>query len=189
MRIFKTPFKENDNYYFIIEKHDTLRDVDKYSKAYMMRKRIAFRLKDKGKNQFKGYLERPSFSGHNLMFDFSGSIYTYSAEKKNEMPLEDMYKIIRRHKDISRRCVIRMADSLKDYLDVKVNTSCLNIIHYYEDKVTLFFRASDMRNELLIDLHLIEEFFIAPVYLNQPYEIHVMASTAQNVIPLNTLIK
>ena len=67
-------------------------------------------------------------------------------------------------------------------MDKTVNTSCLNIIHYFKDRVTLFFRASDMRNELAYDLKLINEFFIKPVYGEKNIEVHVIASTAQNII-------
>jgi len=98
-----------------------------------------------------------------------------------------MMKMVKDNKDNSRRCVINIADTLINYIDDSVNTSCLNIIHYHKNSVKLFFRASDMTNELLYDLHLIKEFFIDPVFDTMP-EIHVIASTAQNLTEINNLI-
>lgn len=180
MKKIKLPYFEDDSYYFIIEKHEQLADVDVNDIPYLHAKQNAFAEQDPGKSQLEPYFDRPSFRGVDENSDLSGTIYTWSAYCKNDAPLPILLHKVRQHKNYSRRCVIRMADSLIDFLDTKVNTSCLSLIHYFQDSVKLVFRASDMTNELLIDLHTIKEFFIDPVYENSP-EIHVIALTAQNI--------
>lgn len=187
MKVIKTAEFKDDSFYFIIEKDDKLKPV--VGDNYYEIKRTAFIHRVIDKSEFpKEFYDRPSFTDIIRQDDLSGTIYTYSAEKKNKMKLSLMKQMIAENKHKSRRCVIVMADSLKDYLDNSVNTSCLNIIHYLEDSVKLFFRASDMTNELLYDIHLIYEFFISEVYESAP-EIHVIASTAQNIIDPSELLE
>lgn len=185
MKIIKKPEFEDDSYYFIIEKDDKIIKIeDKYMKA----KRFCFEnlhiTKSFPMNQ---YFDRPSFTNVEQQMTIVGTIYTATAEYKNDLYYEDIIKVVKENKDISRRCVVTMADTLRNYLDNSVNTSCLNIIHYHKDSVKLFFRASDMTNELLYDINLIKEFFIDNVFESTP-EIHVIASTAQNIKELNNLI-
>lgn len=180
MKTIKLPYFEDDSYYFIIEKHEQLAQVSVDDIPYLAAKQTAFAEQNISKEPFEQYFDRPSFRGIDENFDLAGTIYTYSAEYKNDYPLPILLHSVRRHKDFSRRCMIRMADPLHDFLDPTVNTSCLSLIHYFQDSVKLIFRASDMKNELLIDLHTIKEFFIDPVFENSP-EIHVIASTAQNI--------
>lgn len=180
MKTIKPPYFEDDSYYFIIEKHEQLAQVSVDDTPYLVAKQTAFAEQNISKDQFEPYFDRPSFRGIDEIFDLSGTIYTWSAYVKNDASLSILLHNIRRHKDFSRRCVIRMADTLVDFLDPTINTSCLSLIHYFQDSVKLIFRASDMKNELLIDLHTIKEFFIDPVFENSP-EIHVIASTAQNI--------
>lgn len=180
MKTIKLPYFEDDSYYFIIEKHEQLAPVDVDDIPYLAAKQKAFAEQDISKEPFEPYFDRQSFRGVDENFDLAGTIYTWSAYVKNDAPLPVLLHNIRRHKDFSRRCMIRMADTLPDFLDSSVNTSCLSLIHYFQDSVKLIFRASDMKNELLIDLHTIKEFFIDSVFENNP-EIHVIASTAQNI--------
>lgn len=180
MKIIKPPYFEDDSYYFIIENHEQLASVDVDDIPYLTAKQKAFADQDISKKSFEPYFDRPSFRGIDENNDLAGTIYTYGAEHKNDYPLPILLRSVRQHKNFSRRCMIRMADTLRDFLDPTVNTSCLSLIHYFKDSVKLIFRASDMKNELLIDLHTIKKFFIDPVFENSP-EIHVIASTAQNI--------
>ena len=186
MIVYKKPKFRDDSYYFVLEPEDNLANVE--DDEYLQTKRRAFSNKDISKEQFEAFNHRPSLSRMDLVQDLSGTIYTHSAEVKSWMELKYMLYHVQILKDKSRRCVIRLADSFEHYMNDRINTSCLNIIHYMGDNVKLFFRASDMKNELLYDILLIEEFFIAPVYSNKPH-IHIISSTAQNIIDLNTLIK
>ena len=185
MHIYKTPWKEDNNFYFVIEPKDTL--VAPVEDNYYQQKRMLFRKKMDCKSYLEEFSDRPSLRGVDAWGNIRGSVYTLSAIDKNQTSFDTMIDMIKERKDVSRRCVIRLADSFSDYMDDNINTSCLNIIHFYKDKVNLFFRASDMRYELLIDLHLIKEFFIDPVYGEKPYYIHVSAATAQNIIPIQKL--
>lgn len=185
MKIVKTPEFENDSYYIIVEKHD---EIVHNTDCYLNDKRKAFLEHDVSKSSLEKYFCRSSFTGVDSQRDLSGTIYTRTSELKNNMKYKEMLQTVIENKDNSRRCVIVIADTLKDYMDNSLNTSCLNIIHYFENTVKLFFRASDMKNELLYDIHLIREFFIDPVFFNDP-EIHIIASTAQNIIDPKILIK
>lgn len=187
MKIYRTPWHENDGYYFAIEPFDSL--APPLESDYYWQKRHMFLERLSDKKYMENFLDRSSFTGHQRWKDIEGSVYTLSAIHKNGMTISGMAEEIRERKNKSRRCVIRLADPFCDYMDDDINTSCLNIIHFFDKKVTLFFRASDMRYELLIDLHLIKEFFIDPVFIEEKYTIEVIASTAQNIVPLKTLIK
>lgn len=187
MHIIKQAEYEDDSYYFIIDRFDRLAKVK--NKGYLRAKRNAFKNRDISiSDEMLKYKDRPSFHSLALESDLSGTIYTHSAEQKNRMCLDDMLETIVREKNTSRRCVIRLADTFFDYMNGVTNTSCLNIIHYTENDVKLFFRASDMRFELLYDILLIKEFFIDPVYKKQQPRIHVIASTAQNIINIEELL-
>lgn len=192
MYIIKQPKFEDDSYYFVLNSGDELADV--VVDGYLQAKRQAWLECDPGKSTMGIYLDRPSF-GADRAPDIRGSVYTKSIEDKNDgMHYKRVMELCRHLKSANRRCVVRLADSFGDYQDfnrVAVSTSCLNIMHFYKDRVTLFFRASDIRNELLYDLHLIREFFIDNVFnVKEYFEIHVIASTAQNTdMNLNNLIK
>ena len=185
MLVYKKPEFEDDSYYFVLEKNDVL--VEPLEIEYLNRKREAFDCNRIDKEFMFSFLDRPSFTGVELQYDLVGTIYTKSAEEKNNMHIDRIIKSVKDNKDKSRRCVITIADTLKDYLDDSINTSCLNIIHYHKDVVKLFFRASDMTNELLYDIYLIKEFFIDPVYKND-VDIHIISSTAQNILEPKELI-
>jgi len=202
MKIIKEPEYTEDSYYFILEKHDELRQdnvaylrsgldllLKQKSDLYLQKKRELFRTFEITLGAMSDFYDRPSMymcsSQHNLV----GTIYTASACLKNNMHYEQMMFAVRENKNHSRRCVIRLADPLSSYMDSSVNTSCLNIIHYYKDTVKLFFRASDMKYELFYDLKLIKEFFIDPVFSNTQVEIHVISSTAQNIINPTIFLK
>lgn len=189
MVIYKKPSFENDSYMFVIDlENDELVQVDAVDVNYTMVKSKLFRTKKIDKDLLFHFRDRPSLLNFNSIEDLSGTIYTHTCEGKNKMDYEHIISNCKKFHKVSRRCAINFADTLSDYLNGKKNTSCLNSIHFYRDNVTLYFRASDMTNELLIDLKLIKHFFIEPV--GKFKTLTVMCSTAQNVeYDLNNLIK
>lgn len=188
MDIIKRPEFEDDSYYFVLKSDEQLARVQDMS--YLRAKRRSWAELDCTKMSMQDHLGRESFGAGP---DIKGSVYTHTIEEKNGMYWKSIMHHVRWHKDLNRRCVVRLADSFVDYQGIggEVSTSCLNIIHFYKDKVVLFFRASDIENELLVDLVLIRDFFINRVWdKDEDFEIHVIASTAQGVdYKLENLIK
>lgn len=190
MKIYKEPKFENDSYMFVIDTEtDELELIPEKDQKYFANKYSMFQHKITSKRLMEPFVEgRPSLSAMHIQKDLSGSVYTYTCQSKNKLDYNHIIKYCKRFHKMSRRCAINFADTLHDYLQRDVNTSCLNSIHFCNDNVTLYFRASDIKNELLIDLHLINEFFIKPV--GNFKTITVIASTAQNIeTKLSTLIQ
>jgi hypothetical protein len=178
--IIKSPGYKDDSYYFIIPGHEDFGVmIEKLDLNYVSEKMNAFRDKDIDNANFIRFKERPSLRNIEYKMDLRGSIYTHACEQKNGMVYDDLIAEVKKEKNRSRRCVVNMADKLVNYTNPFIDTSCLNIIHYSNNIVKLFFRASDVKNELLTDLLTIKKYFIDPVYDTNP-EIHVIASTAQN---------
>jgi hypothetical protein len=186
MIIYKKPLFEDDSYMFVLEETDRLAEISLFDLEYYNTKREMFNSLDSDKMHLSDFVHRPSLRMFDEVINLSGSIYTLTCEDKNDMSYSTIITAVKCNYKTSRRCTINFADTLRDYIDDSINTSCLNAIHYYKDNVTLYFRASDMKNELLIDLHLIKEFFIKPV--GHFKTITVVASTAQNIIKFNNLI-
>lgn len=191
MKIYKAPEFENDSYMFVIEvKKDILSALDEsiYPSSYVNAKYNAFTRKGINKSRLEQFTDRPSLSNFDNIDDLSGTIYTYTCQGKNKLDYNHIIKYCKHFKNKHRRCVVNFADTLHDYLSPHKDTSCLNSIHFYKDNVTLYFRASDIKNELLLDLRMIIDFFIEPV--GNFNTITVMSSTAQNVdTKLETLIQ
>lgn len=191
MKVYKFPTFEDDSYMFVLEQGDELIEISLFDLDYYNVKREAFTMRDNRKSNFSDFsdfVRKPSMRMFDQVEDLSGTIYTYTCEEKNNMSYREIISAVKENYSKSRRCNINFADTLLDYLDSTYNTSCLNAIHYYKDNVTLYFRASDIKNELLIDLYLIKEFFIDPV--GKFKTITVVASTAQNIeYELELLIK
>jgi hypothetical protein len=178
MNWIKKPKYENDSYLFQIYSNEILNfETDDYTKQ----KLIAFKNKNIDKSNFYNY-DKPSLKNLHLIKDLSGSIYTYTIEAKNNLSYENIIDIIKNniHKD-NRRLLIRVNNSLEEYLTKNNDVSCLSLIHYMPEKVRLIFRASDIKNELKTDLITIYHFFVLPIYLNKNILIEVYASTAQNI--------
>lgn len=190
MIVYKYPQEENDSYYFVLEKKDRLKSRIKGS-FYLKWKDRAFKSKIIEKDFMQGFFtSRNSFPNVDIQPNIKGTIYTYSCGVKNDMSYDEIINYAIINKNESRRCLVNMADTFKDYLDDTVNTSCLISIHYMEDKVSLTFRASDIALELLVDMILIKRYFIDPVYVNNRPDIHVFAYTSQNIVDLEkTLIR
>lgn len=190
MLVHKHPGFENDSFMFVLGKLDKLSEISLFDLDYFSVKQQMFKTKDINKMMLSDFIDRPSLHSFDEMKDASGTIYTHTCEAKNSLTYERIIEAVKNNYKVSRRCSINFADTLNDYLTNSVNTSCLNSIHYYKDNATLYFRASDVRNELLIDLHLIKEFFLDPV--GEFETITVFSSTAQNVYigsHLNNLIQ
>lgn len=186
MEIVKAPEFENDTYMFIFNMHDKLANVS--DKKYLEDKRKAFKNKNINKEALADHLERPSFGNVKDVKDLRGTIYTHKAKELNDyVVFDNLISDIQKHKLKGRKCFLNFSDNLKDYLDPKINTSCLSAIHFLNDKATIFFRASCMENELLYDLRLIKEFFLKPVYGFVRVDVTVVASTAQNIVDIKTL--
>jgi len=188
MIIYKKPMFEDDSFMFTLNRRDFLTEISLLDLEYYNAKLNMFAEKNISKYALSDFCMRSSLRNFDEIEDLSGTVYTHTCEGKNKMDYEHILKAVKANYKKSRRCAINFADTLQDYLSSTKNTSCLNSIHYYKNNVTLYFRASDIENELLIDLHLIKKFFIDPVC---DYEtITVFASTAQNVnISLNHLIQ
>lgn len=189
MKLFKTPEFENDSYMIQLSASDELADVPSEDLEYFEAKLKAFHDRSIDKHQFKKFKDsRGSFASYDDATNMAGTVYTYTCEPKNRTSYEFMLAYSRRHRHTSRRCAINFADTFIDYINPRKNTSCLNSIHYHMDNVTIYFRASDVKHELLIDLKLIKQFFIDPV--GEFKTITVIASTSQNIIyNFNHLIK
>ena len=191
MKVYKEPAFENDSYMFVIDlEKDVFAELDEkyYPNSYVVAKSHAFKHKSISKKAFEPFKDRLSFTGFDKMEDLAGTIYTHTCEGKNKLDYNHIIKFCKKFHKSSRRCAVNFADTLYDYLHNNKNTSCLNSIHYYKGNVTLYFRASDIENELLLDLYTIYEFFIMPV--GDFKTLTVMCSTAQNVHKkLLTLIK
>lgn len=186
MIVFKRPEFEDDSYAFVINESDKLPEISLFDLNYYNTKREMFSKSIIDKYMLSNYVYRPSLKNFDEVFDLSGSIYTYTCEVKNIMDYKLIIQSVKNNYKTSRRCTINFADTLLDYLTNSINTSCLNSIHYYKDNVTIYFRASDIENELLIDLYLIKEFFIDPV--GKFKTITVFASTAQNIDAFDLII-
>ncbi len=187
MVIYKRPIFQDDSYMFVIDlEKDVLAKIEKDT-VYYLEKKYSFKHKDIDKQKFEAFKDRPSFANFDDIQDLAGTIYTHTCEGKNKLDYEHIIKYCKKYHKKSRRCAINFADTLADYLQLSKNTSCLNSIHFYKDNVTVYFRASDIQNELLIDLHLIMQFFVQPV--GNFKTLTVMSSTAQNIhFDLNNLV-
>lgn len=180
MQVYKKPEFENDSYMFVIDLvNDKLAELSLFDLGYYSAKHEAFKTKDISKRRFLPFVDRPSFANFDDVSSLEGTIYTHTCEDKNNMSYERIIYTVKENYRKSRRCAVNFADTLYNYMRLFRNTSCLNSIHYYNDNVTLYFRASDIQNELLIDLMLIMEFFIKPV--GEFKTLTVMASTSQNI--------
>lgn len=192
IEIIKKPKKENDYMLFNIKNFFISKNkIKKICKKnnYIKTKIQAFNNKNINKNLFSDFKKRPSFKNFEKINDLRGTIYTYSCEEKNDMKYERIINKIKKIvKTSSRRGLIRIADTFKDYYESNKNVSCLNLIHYYKDSMRLVFRASDIKNELYEDLITISNSFILPVY-NKRIDLTIFASTCQNIEYFNETLK
>lgn len=207
MIIVKQPEFENDDYLFRIEAHKLpkagealsfLKKIDPFAADYYWSKRQAFLTQDTNPNVFSKFVQdKPSLRSLSDLDALDSTIYTVACERENNLGYRDILMNLKRHllqKPETRRCMLRFANSYERYhisesarpLDV----TCLSLIHYLKQGPKLVFRASDVRNELLVDILTINEFFIDPVYNSnfKNYQMSVYSSTAQCVSSWNNFV-
>ena len=150
---------------------------------------MAFKNKNTDPSVFLPFVDsRPSLRSLMKLDELKSTIYTVACERENNSNYESLIYDIRQHLKMiptTRRGLLRFANSQTTYSDSEMakpdDVTCLSFIHYLEEEAKLVFRASDIANELAIDILTINEFFLKPVYGDVKYKISVYASTAQNV--------
>lgn len=184
-RVLKYPEYENDSAFISIDSDyvSNIRELVKDDNYYSVKNR-KFLEKNLDSIDFEQFVkDRPSL--RNMSEFLEGSIYTYTCEKKNgicyESILDNVRTMISKN---SRRAFVTISDRFLDYRNSEIikdlDVSCLSGIHYMKDKVTLFFRASDIKNELFVDIVTIYDHFIREIYGNENIKIELMISTCQN---------
>jgi hypothetical protein len=184
--VFKEPEYENDSSYFRINTQyvEKIRDTIRLDEYYTVKDRM-FREKDvDNSNLIRFRDEKPSL--RNMPRFLEGTVYTFTCEKKNGKSYENIVETVKSMlSEGSRRALVTISDRLLDYemstKDSSVDVSCLSTIHYKKDSVSLFFRASDVENELTTDIVTIYDYFVLPVYEGRSIEIDIFTSSCQNV--------
>lgn len=200
MIIIKQPEFENDDYLFRInsallpraeEAFSFLKKIDPSSADYYWSKRQAFLLQDTNPDIFSTFVcDKPSLRNLSDLDSLDSTIYTVACEKENNLNYQDILTNVKKHlikKPTTRRCILRFVNSYDRYhtseLDHPLDVTCLSLIHYLAEGPKLVFRASDIANELFIDILTINEFFVDPVYSSgfKNYQMSVYSSTSQGV--------
>ena len=187
--ILKHPSYENDSYLIRLENFSisekSLTSLLKED-AYLLTKYEKFKNEDISTNVFIKFTDRPSLRNIENLDNLQGSVYTSKVGKENsktyDQIITDIQFALIKHPN-TRRLMLRFANDFTEYnssIDGAIDVSCLNLIHYLKDGVKLIFRASDIENELFVDIITIYEFFIRPVY-KKPINIEIFASTSQNI--------
>ena len=196
MNIIKYPEFEGDSYLIVLNDfYINNSDLDKLisnSSEYLKVKSKAFENKSKYVDEFiKFKNNRNSLRNYKKGNLLDSSIYTYASEWKNDMDLDNMLNKIKSELDNnSRRLLIRLANSFSDYytsIYEYKDVSCCTSIHYLKNKVSLTFRASDIKDELYEDIITIYKHFIKPVYSDKSINIEIFCSCAQNIDGLHEL--
>lgn len=200
MEIIKVPEYENDDYLFRIriERIPTgdraiefLQTIDQKLANYYVEKRRAFALQDTNPEIFSQFVDdRPSLRALSQLNLLDSTIYTVACERENQVKYLDVISNVKSHlkaKPSTRRCAVRFINAFSRYfsseVDAPSDVTCLSFIHYMSTGARLVFRASDVKNELLVDILTIKEFFLDPVYEPdaKDVELSVYSSTAQQV--------
>lgn len=201
MIIVKQPEFENDDYLFRIEAHKLpkagealsfLKKIDPFAADYYWSKRQAFLTQDTNPSVFSKFVQdKPSLRSLSNLDALDSTIYTVACERENNLGYRDILMNLKRHllqKPETRRCMLRFANSYERYYISEttrpLDVTCLSLIHYLTEGPKLIFRASDIRNELFVDILTINEFFIDPIYNSnfKNYQMSVYSSTAQGVL-------
>jgi hypothetical protein len=187
--IMYEPKVENDSMFISIENlfiSEEDKNVFLVGSDYAQIKFDKFENKNRNPADFYGFTAA-SLSNIKKLRDLSSTIYTFSAQNKNGMKLEDILseiKLALQKNPNSRRMLLRFANPVKEYLrsekDGNVDISCLLNIHYRKDGATMIFRALDLKDEFLLDLLTLYWFFLKPVYEGK-INIKIFASTVQNI--------
>lgn len=197
--IFKNPSIEDDYFMFTIGNFiisDSRLKELKENDPYLALKSNKFCNLDMDKGGFEKFKDRPSFRNFDNIGKLNGTIYTYTVEEKNGVNYHEAIEMIRNmiFSDYgTRRCLLRIANSIKEYYNsskFNLDVSCLSMIHYFakeDNNVRLVFRASDIKNELFVDIITIYEFFIKPIFHTE-INLTVFASTGQNIEEFENVI-
>jgi hypothetical protein len=190
--VIKYPMFEEDSSFFSVDKCfvEKLRALLKNDKYFQL-KRQKFLRKDVSKTGFEEFSkDRPSLK--NMSSFLEGTVYTFSCEKKNGKSYENVIQTVKNMLEKnSRRAFLTMSDRLLDYeysVDGDVDVSCLSAIHYKQNSATIMFRASDIENELLVDILTVYDFFISPVYEDKNINVDLMISSCQNIKSLEIIV-
>lgn len=198
MLIVKAPSFENDDYLFRITGNTLqsgegaskiLRAKDQALANYYDKKRISFLEQDTDPSQFEQFSkDRPSLRCLSSLEKLDSTIYTVAVEKQNGETYGSLLSKIKEHlnhKAGTRRCLLRFSNDLPSYFSSEISkpsdVTCLSFIHYFSNSPRLVFRASDVGNELVVDILTIFEFFLKPIYQDTQFEVSVYASTSQNI--------
>lgn len=192
IEVYHAPEYENDsmaillrNFHISNEKFNDLLMKNDYLKLKVEK----FKNKDISTNGFESFSYKPSLRNVHEKSYLPGTIYTAKVEDTQEILYDEMIPIIKELvKNGSRRAFVNIADNLYTYYEsehVAYDVSCLCSIHYYGNKVSLYFRASDISEELYVDILTIYEFFIRPVYIDDKVNILLNAATCQNIGGIN----
>lgn len=194
MKIYKTPTYEDDSYHIQLQnvkldildyKLNKMRKLDEYLDT----KIVAFANKDINPMNFIKYKDtKKSLADVENINKLTGTIYTFSVEQQNFMSYDN---IIKKSKEMyennpnDRRNVIRIANDFKTYSESKVkniDVSCLNLIQIFNKHPKIVFRASDIQNELFVDIITIFLFFINKIMGSEKIiDIDIISLTSQNV--------
>jgi hypothetical protein len=162
---------------------------------YTISKIRAFDTKDTDPGRFESFMnDRPALRDLMKLDKLEGSIYTRTAEIRNEARYETIMNylkpMVRNSKGEwthDRKAVIRFANSFSEYRLASthpeilgIDVSCLAFIQFYGENPKIVLRASDIQNELFTDLVTISKFFLKPIYGDKYINIEVVSSTAQN---------
>jgi len=208
MIIVKQPEFENDDYLFRIdttklpkaeEALPFLRKIDPILGEYYWSKRQAFLTKNTDPNIFSRFVkDKPSLRNLSDLDMLDSTIYTVACERENNFSYQDILINVKKHlfqKPTTRRCVLRFIDSYNKYYvsetERSLDVTCLSLIHYLAEGPKLIFRASDIKNELLVDILTINEFFIAPIYniKLKNYQTSIYSSTSQGTSDWDNFVK
>lgn len=189
IKILKAPEFENDSYLIRLENftiNNALMEKLLKSDKYLLLKFNKFKNEDISKSGFEDFKDRLSLRNIESLESLEGSIYTYKVGKENSKTYDQIITDIRytfiKHPD-TRRLMLRVANDFDEYnrsIEEGLDVSCLNLIHYMKNNAKLIFRASDILNELQVDITTIYEFFLRPVY-KKPITIEIFSSTSQNI--------
>jgi hypothetical protein len=206
MRVIKNPEFENDDYLIRLELAnipvgdsaiDELRKIDTGLANYYEIKRNAFLNQNTDPQNFLSFVDdRPSLRSLLELQTLNSTIYTVACERENRKKYLELLSDIKTHlatKPTTRRCMVRFVNGFDDYFvsetSSALDVTCLNLIHYLNSGPKLVFRASDIKNELLVDILTIFEFFIKPVYSDyKNLQMSVYCSTAQGISSWNEFI-
>lgn len=208
MIIVKQPEFENDDYLIRIKLNeipdpktvfDRLKRVDSVLAEYYSTKRQAFSLQNTNPDIFSKFVDdKPSLRSLDQLKKLDATIYTVACEKENNLKYPVIISNIKKHlyeKPSTRRCMLRFVNGFDKYFISEnlhpVDVTCLSLIHYLTTGPKLVFRASDVKNELLVDILTICEFFINPIYSSNFKDsiMSIYCSTAQGVSSWNNFVE